>query len=402
MLDVVPSHVRSSTINHASSSRVAYFQPAQASSNIMTGNDRAVPSFTDIQFVERNLDNLGIKYDQVAQPPWFRLNTRTSWKLDIASKVYANAKYVGRALSQDETDALAEHVAQAFRYSSYCTPLAAGIGYGAYRMTAHSFAFPWLGSTRVKRDLDVFPGPLGFLRGKHSRLMWRQCRLAAWMFSSLFVVGLVKAPVIFYLYNSRYKSDPRLKDYRQEVMEKSRYPTKPQRVSQPPYQSYSRPGAPQGLPIPIAPKEQHQDSYEQYIQEAPSREITPQAARPQNMQAAQAAVDEDPFAFDDESPVAPAQQRTAQYQYSQQGSAWDRVRNQARAGQHSQSQQSGSPAGIWGRKFEDAATSQGAQQGTSYNYSAADEERASAKGQSQREFDEMLERERRGNPRDRV
>lgn len=97
--------------------------------------------------------------------------------------------------------------------------------------------------------------------------------------------------------------------------------------------------------------------------------------------------------FDDASPVAPSEQTNYSPQNSGQqgGSAWDRIRGQAQAAR-------GQP-GSWAKKRQDEMTSRGAQDGSSYNYSTADEEKAYAKDQAQKEFDEMLERERRGQGR---
>lgn len=53
--------------------------------------------------------------------------------------------------------------------------------------------------------------------------------------------------------------------------------------------------------------------------------------------------------------------------------------------------------GTWEKRVNDETTSQAAKQGTSFNFSSEDEARAYAKGQAQREFDEMLERERKGD-----
>ncbi|PHH76184.1 hypothetical protein CDD80_1739 [Ophiocordyceps camponoti-rufipedis] len=76
------------------------------------------------------------------------------------------------------------------------------------------------------------------------------------------------------------------------------------------------------------------------------------------------------------------------------GSAWDRVRQQSRG-------QQGSDAG--NATFEtayghdrNAAGTQDRGGGESYSFSSSDEERAAAKTVSQKEFDDLLERERRG------
>jgi hypothetical protein len=99
--------------------------------------------------------------------------------------------------------------------------------------------------------------------------------------------------------------------------------------------------------------------------------------------------------LDDASPMAPSQRsKTAGYEAPPtSGSAWDRLRKQARSGQGSAPQES-KPQGdsAW------AAARQGPKE--EFTYDKAEEEKNLAKEQAQKEFDAMLERERRGETDD--
>lgn len=82
------------------------------------------------------------------------------------------------------------------------------------------------------------------------------------------------------------------------------------------------------------------------------------------------------------------------------GSAWDRVRQQARhspSQPHAQDQRSWeAPRGTGGWGSDDDASPQYRGPRDSYSFSPTDEEKATAKSQAQKDFDEMLERERQG------
>jgi hypothetical protein len=110
--------------------------------------------------------------------------------------------------------------------------------------------------------------------------------------------------------------------------------------------------------------------------------------------------------IDDASPVSASYQSQTQASApSYSGSAWDRVRQQAQypARQSQQSQKAWeAPRGAssaWGS--EDDASPQSRGPRDTYSYSSADEEKSTAKTQAQREFDELIARERRGTDQDR-
>jgi hypothetical protein len=90
---------------------------------------------------------------------------------------------------------------------------------------------------------------------------------------------------------------------------------------------------------------------------------------------------------DDASPVAGDYEST-QSSTASGGSAWDRVRAQARNSSPTRRSAAGTPA--------TTQTGQDTSSQESFSYTREDEERSIAKSQAQKNFDEMLERERRG------
>ncbi|MDA4133628.1 MAG: hypothetical protein OK454_10985, partial [Thaumarchaeota archaeon] len=111
---------------------------------------------------------------------------------------------------------------------------------------------------------------------------------------------------------------------------------------------------------------------------------------------------DDDALFDDASPVAPQHRQQNAQPAQQAGSSWDRIRSQSIAEAYSQQQKN--PRNAYGDN-SGAATSPnqsgGEQEGGGYSFSSAEEDKVLAKEGAQKEFDAMLERERRGGAEDR-
>ncbi|KAH7312325.1 hypothetical protein B0I35DRAFT_480788 [Stachybotrys elegans] len=141
----------------------------------------------------------------------------------------------------------------------------------------------------------------------------------------------------------------------------------------------------------------------QSYQEQPS---PPRA--PANPPPVQGRNDEDPFVSDsfmdddDASPIAPgARNRPTS---SNAGTTWEDIRRRALGGrvpQNPQASQDSSQAGSGSSWGGDAGTSPEYRGGSeSFSYSKADEEKETPKSQAQKEFDELIERERRNAGQD--
>lgn len=104
-----------------------------------------------------------------------------------------------------------------------------------------------------------------------------------------------------------------------------------------------------------------------------------------------------PDDIDDASPVAPSAGNSPD-DFQDGVSAWDRIRQQSQSrpkqGTQRPQQSWQAPQGMGASDEDKSLQYRGPQD--SYSFSNADEEKALAKGQAQKEFDEMLERERRG------
>lgn len=261
---------------------------------------------------------------------------------------------------------------------------------GCFQATRKAYGFPFYTPKPPKFNPDKFPGlPLG----SNSRFMWHSLRALSWYAFSKVGVSLLISSYGISVYAASLRADPTLEPYRQDVQRR----VKAGRESgvgkllgvfgasedhqQPPSTSeYNPASASDSAPTAWAGSENPR--------QGPTSSWT--GARSSQPKPSQEAPFEEPSVFDDASPVAPSeQQKAASQQRTQQGgSAWDRLRNQARPARNQTTS--------WEKRREDEMTSRGAQDGTSYNYSSADEEKVYAKEQAQKEFDDMLEGERQG------
>lgn len=348
----------------------------------------------DVPFeaARQNADRLGINYELLPRLPfWSRLagQTREDYHTKVAAKIMSSSASIGRELSQGEKDALAYHFGKVYVTLSYGTPLAAVMTVGFLQRTNKTYGFPFYTPKPPNFNPDKFPGLPG---GSTSRFVWHLTRGLTWYAASKVVAGVLISSYGISVYAARLRADPRLEAYRQDIT---------RRASQS-ASGIQRPGMVPGFPEhrqqqlpsyggnPASPSTPSPPSWaipDRSAQESTSAWPGVQSSRPKPPEVAS---DVESSVFDDVSPVAPLeQQEAASEQPTQQGgSAWERLRNQAQA--------SRSHTTAWAKKRDDEMTSRGAQQGTSYSYSSADQENAYSKEQAQKEFDDMLEEERRG------
>lgn len=337
------------------------------------------------EVVRRNVDSLGIRYDELASLPfWSPLSgtTQDEFKVRIAAKVIGGSILARRELSQPERQAIAQHYAKLMATQHYTSPIALGASIVLFRHTYKSYGFPFWTPKVDKFNPNKF-GPLP--EGLPSQRAWHVLRGIAWYTCFKVAAFTFISSYAYSVYMARYSLDPQLKDFHDDVRATvlQRQPAVARLHGQSP--------PPPGVAGPSSPPSPWTDT-EQATEDAKSSWPETQTPQPETSQSS--SFSDDSHIFDDASPIAPSeQQRGTPQQSTQGGSAWDRIRGQARRGSGTQGQ---GQTGVWGQRRQDELTSQGARDGTSYNFSSADEEKAYAKEQAQKEFDEMLERERRG------
>ena len=272
---------------------------------------------------------------------------------------------------------------------TYASPLAIAATAGFERATRSKYGFPFYNPKPQKFNPRKFPG---LPEGKASFWAWHGTRTLAWYAASKLAIGLVATSYAISVYSANSGSDNRLEAYRREIARRTgvtargKQGTIPQGSSGQPPQQFSQPKWEEPASA-TAPVEWASSELSENATPTPTPMPTSWTATQKDSHS------QESYVFDDASPVAPSEQSNSSSQNSnQQGSsAWDRIRGQAQAARNQ--------PGSWAKKRQDEMTSRGAQDGNSYNYSTADEEKAYAKDQAQKEFDEMLERERRGQGR---
>lgn len=366
------------------------------------------PSMADsslpIEEARRSVDRLGIDYNKLPQQPfWAPLTGRTNeeFKVLIAARIMSCSVMVGRVLTQPEKDALAQHYASLLRTRTFDSLIAMGATLGFYRYTYKSYGFPLYTPRPKTFDPTNFFG----LKSALAPRAWHGIRFVAWYGACKIVASIFCLSYGLSVHTARFASDPRLADYRQLLQAKSgqqrlgsrQRETARARLRQEQAEYTGAQFPPEVQRRAAAPSSW--GSTEQSTQNNQSEWPGMQSTQSGN---SQSSYSDEPYVFDDASPLAPVEQQSDTVQQSAQGfSAWDRIRGQARSkaapqGHVSGGQFSGGQANSWEKKRSDELAARVAQEGTSYTYSSADEEKAYAKAQAQREFDQMLERERRG------
>lgn len=313
------------------------------------------------------------------------------------------AAALGRPFTDEETQALTEH----FLHSAG-TVVAwkwAMTGFAAY-MTyrgRRTWRFPLLRPRLDGRLNPVAAGP-------HVKLAWHSARFFAY-YGVAWLLGEPVFQTVNFLYHSAAMDrDPRLTAMLRES--KAQAQAQPGALAPP-----RHPQGPAGEQHPAADAVEQQqygaDGWGAETQtDRPAGQPPAQGAWPQPRQESPAAPSASPGDswgslpgdMDDASPAMPSAQAK---QGAPAGSAWDRIRQQSsqhpprRGPQQQQSWPEPQAAAGWGSDGDDASPQyRGARD--SYSSSSADGDRAGVRGQAQREFDELLERERRGTDQGRA
>ncbi|KAF5134586.1 hypothetical protein E5D57_005221 [Metarhizium anisopliae] len=311
------------------------------------------------------------------------------------STVLGLAAGTDRNLSDTETQALTEHflssVHNMLAWKWVMTGLA---GYMAYR-GRQTMRFPFFKPVITGGRFNPATG------GPQVRIMWHTARFAAY-YGTFWLIGEpIFQGVNFLRQSYSMDKDPRLasllRDGKKQTGEvlgavqdsnSQQYGDAWRPESQQEYSSqindgYQRPSQPTQAQV--------QQTWASYRRPEPAQQS------PRGWDAADD--------IDDASPVAPSPRSQAEGAQSYGGSAWDRVRQQAQYSprQTRRDQKSWeAPQGAnsaWASDTDASAQYRGPRD--DYSYSSADEEKSTAKVQAQREFDALVERERRGADQER-
>ncbi|KAI2636760.1 hypothetical protein GGS21DRAFT_46713 [Xylaria nigripes] len=336
-----------------------------------------------------------------------------------------------RRLTGIEASAIAEHTAHSCSFMSWSWPVSVVISAVLAWRGRKTFRFPLYEPKMTKFDPYYFPSRrTQFWRGKKAITTWHLIRQAAYLPTVFLLVSFNFASMASSSFQTHAHRDQRLAGLFGEMRRKSPgLPTA--RIQQ-------QRGGPEPVGSSRSPQSQpgdqaHQDLTSQgydsdgyagqqssvYTNPSTAPEV-PQTTRPswgswmstqpapQKMQndtspSSGSRHDDDSDLFDDDnSPVAPSARREAEAPSSSR-SAWDRIREQAKSDSSTwtKGDSSGHEHG-WGKLRQDRAPSprDATPRTDSYTYSSVDEDKESRnyeKEKAQKEFDALVEAERRGD-----
>ncbi|KAI1656425.1 hypothetical protein F4813DRAFT_364350 [Daldinia decipiens] len=346
----------------------------------------------------------------------------------VTNKTIQASKLSQRRLTAGEVDATSEAAANSARFLPWIHPVSLIIASSICWRTRQSFRFPLYQPKKGKFNPRIFPTKrLPIFTGVKAVFAWHVSR-----FFCYFPFNLIGSLVFFTSvaetsYDARLSRDPRLKDWLADVRRnKLNRLSHMQRENQGAQRSFPvfpgpDPQSSQRIPAPQYPRDKYSsgsgdevpreygnDTFTGQSESSPDGLASEVSRSPSTSSSGSGSRhtedDSDLFDDDDASPV-PAALRKAEAQQTrdyQGGSSWDRVRQQSQSesAQWTRGDSSGQERG-WGRlrqdKTQNPRDSQPKTEGFAYTEQDEDKENKTyEKEQAQKEFDALLEAERRG------
>ncbi|KAL2259371.1 hypothetical protein VTK26DRAFT_6975 [Humicola hyalothermophila] len=348
--------------------------------------------------VERNLRLLSVPFESLPQLPFWSgiLPSATDWhKGHIASMLASMSLKMGRVLTPEEADALAEHRSNWCRKMIYIGPAYLGSAAFFVWRGRKTYRFPLRTPDPATFSPHCFPSRARpFLRGRVASFTWHALRFVTYGAFSYFCVSTSVSSWADTSYLVHILRDERLREVRETGQRQAAERAKLSSQGRFPRQTPPQPEAAAGS-SDASPAQPHGGGYAAggAFRIGPGQQQQPPQWTAQggiSDSTGDALGGDSGYLFDDASPIAPSHrpQDGSSSAPADQGSAWERLRRQAQAEQSNKGgprpQTDGSRASVGQPKTEQ------------YTYSPSEEEKAYAREQAQKEFDAMLERERRG------
>ncbi|KAJ8129078.1 hypothetical protein O1611_g4557 [Lasiodiplodia mahajangana] len=350
--------------------------------------------------------------------PWFSDGHRV---VSVLTRVASHAHSAKRPLTGLEANAVGEHAVHAVRYIAWIQPLSVSLAFAVSLAGRRTFKFPIYQPKMKLFDPNSFPTqrwPL--LKGRLATATWHLIRFVCYLPVMWFPTAVLLGSIAETSFSAHTTRDPRLASLTEEIRQNAQHSKIERqmryraRAGNPPQTS---PGSYQDNPTP------QNDGYSSgTTTEAPqptqpiwprSTPTQPSSRRMQeNTQPSESRHDDNTFdPFDDDgddddaSPVAASARRPkiGQGSSSSAGSSWDRIREQAKSGASNweRGDSSGQEKG-WAQLRQDKTRTpkDSTPKTDSYSYSSDDEAREKRnyeREQAQKDFDALVEAERRGD-----
>ncbi|CAK7563549.1 MAG: hypothetical protein SEPTF4163_001418 [Sporothrix epigloea] len=387
-----------------------------------------------IQEAAKLADYLPVRWDELPKIPFYGrfFGYNDQWyRASIAVSVFGIRSRAQRVLTQDETQVLANLSATMTKRMSYEFPVLIGTVFFLERHTRAKFGFPFY-TPGTSFSPDCFPNTKSpMLKGAQARLVWHGLRFTLYTAASHFALKLAFIGWASSLNTMDFETNPKLADLREtlkrnrgkyeELEKKARQEIREKQLagrstSEPFGQARSYPDNVKEDPVRSISQIPHSQTQEQqWPQSKQQQRQQPQQSQPQEQPQEQAYDDySDSFAdnqddFDDASPIASSARREELTKPTGgPGASWERLRHAGGPGQKPVAI-SQAPQGQYGwealrsgqpppqqSKLASSSSEGGRQTTGDYTFSSADEEKAYAQSQAQKEFDALLEKERKG------
>ncbi|KAI1338878.1 hypothetical protein F5Y15DRAFT_101001 [Xylariaceae sp. FL0016] len=351
----------------------------------------------------------------------------------VLRRIMASSEGGQRPLSAPEIEALAENAVNSLRTFAWTQPVSTTLAIAMARSSAATFKFPFYQPKMKSFNPYIFPAKsMPLLKGPRASMAWHSVRFMAYAPLCWIATALCFSSQADTAFKYRLTKDPRLSRLVNDMQEKSKNiwdaQRRPHQRDRNGHSDGQQPSQPVGL---VSQKDGNEGDYsfapDNFEQPAPDSDTTsaarssfwsrsgPSQASPSKSpgtaspmpqpKSSDATDDTNLFEQDDASPISHSTRR-AEASQAQSGSAWDRVRQQSRSevAKWRQGDTSGQEHS-WAKLRQDKApnTTETYAKGDEYSYSTQDEERGKKnydKEQAQKEFDALLEAERRGQSND--
>ncbi|EAA29580.3 hypothetical protein GE21DRAFT_9327 [Neurospora crassa] len=371
------------------------------------------------EIITKLVDQMPVKWNTLPQLPfWAPLFnvTQDQYKVDVGQRLMATSFLLGhQPLDREDIDLVAYGAAKRSVTNAYARP-AIALGAGVcWAVGYNKYNFPFWKPKPASFNPEIFPSQRFTLAtGHRATLAWQGVRIAAWYVTWRIFGGWIADAYAETVFSATLM---RNKAFKQKLLEAGQA-MKANSIT------HERPELRDAYSVEHEPDHDHQEDQQQLPQHAQTpyyqriqqhqqeqkqqHQMQQQQQRRQQTQQSTYSHDDDDYLFDDASPVAPAARGTGTVSSpvaQSSGSAWDRLRQQAMGGPAQAPGSTTAPtAAIYAKPSQSrlwaerrAAAVGGREDGLSHSYLETDQERALAKEQAQREFDAMLERERRGD-----
>ncbi|KAI1175205.1 hypothetical protein F4777DRAFT_339798 [Nemania sp. FL0916] len=358
---------------------------------------------------------------------WFRAE-----RLRVRQVLVSVAKLAlesGRPLTGTEANAVGQCCIDAYRWISWSFPLGAYVALGLTLAGRRTFRFPFYTPKSPKFDPHVWPArSVPILKGRQAVFTWHVLRWGAYLIPATMFGGWLFSSMAFTSYQTRLSSDARLndllRDARHRLLEHQQQHLKRLMPGSPGSVEMTPPRDPRQLGDSVsqdapAPPSSGPDDFAAQSSRAFGR---PGAATPpphrsmqvddsSNSGSRRGPSDSDLFDLDDDdddddaSPVAASARRSEAWRRSSGPVTWDRIRKQAASSENpdwDRADSSGQERGGWAQLRQDKTRNpkETPPNASGYSYSKHDEERMRRdyeKEQAQKDFDALVEAERRGD-----